>query len=119
MLYKNVLYWFVLNILMVASLMLSLYLQLTPNFKNISFIEKIGWSELFALIELAFIIPLLRIGHTFLSPSQLTLFSFGFMFIGQILSDSYLLNITTSLDDYVAMIIVMLGLFVSLYKVFG
>ena len=99
--------------------MLSLYLQLSPQFKDKSFIEKLGLSELFACIELIFIIPLLRIGHTFLSPSQLTLFSFGFMFIGQIIADSYLLNVTTSLDDYIAMIIVMIGLFVSLYKVFG
>lgn len=119
MVLENVFYWLILNILNVIFLILSLYLQLLPSMKDASFIQKLGLTEIVACIELMIVIPLLKIGRTFLSPAQLSLASFSFMFIGQILADSYLLNITTSLDDYIAMILIMLGMIISLFTLIG
>jgi len=110
--------WLLLNIIVVLLFELALFFQLRPELKNKSFYFKLFITEIFATLEWMFVIPAIRYGNTFLSAIQLILASFIFNFIGQIGSDTYLLNTPIYIDDYVAMLIIFFGIMISSYKLF-
>jgi uncharacterized protein (DUF486 family) len=87
--------------------------------KNDNIFFKILTSEFWATIEWMFVIPSHRIGNTFLTATQLTLASYVFDFLAQIWSNTYWLQLPTSVDDYIGMILVLVGMYISKYKVFG
>jgi uncharacterized protein (DUF486 family) len=70
-------------------------------------------------MEWLVLVPAQRIGNTFLNPAQLNLSSFVFNFLGQIVTNNFWLKIGTTLDDYVGMVIILLGMYCSKMQVFG
>jgi hypothetical protein len=60
-----------------------------------------------------------RIGYTFLNPAQLALSSYVFQFLGQLFSNQFWLKITTTIDDYVGMILILCGIAVSKFVLLG
>ena len=116
---RSFLLWLFLNIMVVALMDLALFTQTTPGMKQASFLKKIGISELWATIEWMFLIPANRIGNKFLSAVQISLSSFLFDFLGQIVSNIFWLKIPTTIDDYTAMVIIMLAMYAAKAKVFG
>ena len=77
--------------------------------KNSGFIKKLAMSEFWATIEWMFLIPANRMGNRILTAAQVNLSSFVFDFLGQIATNKFLLDMPTTIDDYAAMGLIMLG----------
>ena len=116
---KTMLFWLFLNVAIALFMDLAMFMQTTPDMQKAGFWKKVAVSEFFATIEWMFIIPANRLGNKFLSAAQVSLSSFVFDFLGQVASNTFWLKLPTTLDDYVAMVLILLGMAVSTYKVFG
>jgi uncharacterized protein (DUF486 family) len=110
--------WLILNLIIVLLMDLALFSQTTPEMEKASFSKKVMWAEIWATIEWLFVIPMNRMGNLFLSAPQLALSSYVFDFIGQIVTNKYWLHIPTTVDDYAGMVVILLGMFISAYKIF-
>ena len=117
--YKYFFIWFVLNILVVITMDLALFMQTTPAMKDSSTLTKLLVTEFWATVQWVFAIPANRIGNKFLTVPQLGLSSYIFDFVGQIGSNMLWLNVPTTIDDYAAMVIIMIAMYISVYKVLG
>lgn len=117
--WNRLIVWLVLNIFIVLLMDLALFQQTTPEMENASFPKKVMWSEIWATIEWLFVIPANRMGNLFLTAPQLSLSSYVFDFLGQLVTNKYWLDVSTTTDDFVGMIIILVGMFVSAYKIFG
>ena len=111
--------WFILNILIGFTMDFALFTQTTPDMKNETIWLKILSSEFWATIEWMFVIPANRIGNLFLNPAQLSLSSYVFDFISQLWSNMFWLKLPTTMDDYVGMLLILLGMVVSKLKLVG
>ena len=100
----SVLYWILLNILIVACMDLALFMQTTLK-PDASIYKKLMHTEFWATMEWLMVVPAQRIGNTFLNPAQLNLSSFVFDFIGQIVKNNFWLKIQTTIDDYCGMVL--------------
>ena len=112
-------YWIFLNIMIGLTMDFALFTQTTSDMKDANILVKILSSEFWASIEWMFVIPANRIGNTFLSAAQISLSSYVFDFLAQLLSNSYWLKLPTTIDDYVGMFLILFGMFASKYTVFG
>ena len=115
----KVLFWIFLNILIVACMDLALFMQTTFKAEEATIYNKLLTSEFWATMEWLVLVPAQRIGNTFLNPAQLNLSSFVFDFLGQIVTNNFWLKIGTTIDDYVGMLIILLGMYCSKMQVFG
>jgi uncharacterized protein (DUF486 family) len=97
----------------------ALFTQTTAGMKDAGIFQKILTSEFWATIEWMFVIPSNRIGNTFLNPAQISLSSYVFDFLAQLWSNTYWLKLPTTIDDYVGMGLILFGMYVSKYVVFG
>ncbi len=111
--------WILLNCIVIIFMDLAMFTQTTPQMKNASYLQRLLVSEYYATLEWLFLIPMNLLGNTFLNAIQLVVVSFVFMFIGQIISNRYWLNKPTTIDDYVAMYIMLIGIVVSFYRYYG
>jgi len=115
----KVLFWIFLNILIVACMDLALFMQTTFKADEATIYNKLLTSEFWATMEWLVLVPAQRIGNSFLNPAQLNLSSFVFDFLGQIVTNNFWLKIGTTMDDYVGMVIILLGMYCSKMQVFG
>ena len=115
----KVLFWIFLNIMIGLTMDFALFTQTTPEMKDANILVKILSSEFWASIEWMFIIPAQRIGITFLSAPQLSLSSYIFDFLAQLWSNTYWLKLPTTIDDYVGMVLIFLGMYASKFTIFG
>jgi uncharacterized protein (DUF486 family) len=109
----------ILNIIVAITMDLALFSQTTSGMKDASFFKKVLSAEFWATIEWMALIPANIIGNRILTAPQLNLSSFVFDFLGQIGTNKFWLKIPTTIDDYTAMIIIIIGMGVSGYKLFG
>jgi len=116
---KTLIIWFILNIIISTTGELATYLQINKNFVGKSFYYKVLLTEFFASFQWIFVIIYLRLSYTFLTPVEISLYSYLFAFIGQILSNKFLIKQTTYFYDYISMLLVLLGAYITSYKVFG
>ena len=116
---KIALLWLVLNIMTGLTMDLGLFTQTTPSMKDATIYMKILVSEFWASIQWMFAIPANRIGNLFLNPAQIALSSYIFDFLAQLWSNKFWLKLTTTVDDYIGMVIIFVGMYVSKYKTFG
>ena len=108
----------ILNIFIVLLMDLALFHQTTPEMENASFLTKVKWAELWATMEWMFVIPANRMGNLFLTAPQLSLSSYVFDFLGQLVTNKYWLKVPTTIDDYIGMVIIFMGMGISAYKIF-
>jgi len=116
--WNRLIVWLVLNIFIVLLMDLALFQQTTPEMKNASFLKKVMGAEKWATIEWLFVIPANRMGNLFLTAPQISLSSYVFDFLGQLVTNRYWLHVPTTVDDYTGMVIILLGMFISAYKIF-
>ena len=116
--WNRLIIWLILNVFIVLLMDLALFQQTTPEMKNASFFKKVMGAEKWATIEWLFVIPANRMGNLFLTAPQISLSSYVFDFLGQLVTNKYWLHIPTTVDDYTGMIIILLGMFISAYKIF-
>jgi uncharacterized protein (DUF486 family) len=114
--FKTVLLWLFLNIGIMVFMDLAMFMQTTPGMKDASFLKKLGVSEMLATLEWLFIIPANRIGNKFMSAAQVSLWSYIFDFLGQILSNVFWLKLPTTLDDLIGMVLIFIGMAISSFK---
>lgn len=117
--WKIVLFWIFLNICVILLLQLQIYMESRPGMKEELLINKIKKEEIFAILELIILIPIIKVGMSFMTIAQTTLISFILLFISQIFADSILFEIPMSLDDYVAVIMIIGATYISLYRIVG
>jgi len=98
---------------------LALFMQTRPSMKDASTFKKIMTTEFWASIEWMFGIPSNRIANLFISAAQISLSGYVFNFLGQVVSNAYWLMVPTTLDDYAAMVIIMVASVISLYRILG
>ena len=111
--------WLILNVLTGITMDLGLFTQTTPSMKDATIYMKILVSEFWASIQWMFAIPSNRIGNLFLNPAQIGLSSYIFDFLAQILSNKFWLKLTTSIDDYIGMVFIFIGMYISTMRTFG
>jgi len=116
--WNRLIVWLVLNIFIVLLMDLALFQQTTPEMEKASFLKKVMGAEKWATIEWLFVIPANRMGNLFLTAPQLSLSSYVFDFLGQLVTNRYWLHVPTTVDDYAGMFIILLGMFISAYKIF-
>jgi len=97
----------------------ALFTQTTPAMKDAGILSKILSSEFWASVEWMFLIPANRIGNSFLSAAQISLSSYVFDFLAQLWSNAFWLKLTTTIDDYTSMFLILFGMYASKYVVFG
>jgi uncharacterized protein (DUF486 family) len=117
--FKTFLYWIFLNVMVIITFDIALFMQTTMKGENATFFNKLLTSEFWATIEWFFVIPTNRVGYTFLNPAQIGLTSYVFDFIGQIVSNKYWLKIPTTIDDYIGMILILTAMSFSTFRTFG
>uniref|UniRef100_A0A6C0B0J0 Uncharacterized protein n=1 Tax=viral metagenome TaxID=1070528 RepID=A0A6C0B0J0_9ZZZZ len=115
----DVIVWLFLNVIVAVAVMLAMFLQTTLKGGDATIYNKLVTSEFWATIEWAFIVPMQRLGYTFLNPAQLALSSYVFQFLGQIFSNEFWLHIHTTIDDFIGMILIFLGMAVSKFVLLG
>jgi uncharacterized protein (DUF486 family) len=115
----TVLLWLFLNVMIGLTMDFALFTQTTPALKDAPIWAKILSSEFWASVEWMFLIPANRIGNTFLTAPQISLSSYVFDFLAQLWSNTYWLKLPTTIDDYVGMFLILFGMYVAKYTVFG
>ena len=113
------LFWIFLNLGIMVTMDLALFMQTRPGMKDAGTIKKIMTSEFWATIEWMFIIPSNRIGNWFLTAAQVSLSSYVFYFLGQVLSNAFWLKLPTTLDYYAAMVLILGAMVISKYHLVG
>ena len=113
----TILLWIFLNIMVSITVMLAMFSQLTMHKSSIY--DKILTTEFWATIEWFCVVPMQRIGYTFLNPAQLALSSYFFQFLGQLFSNNFWLKINTTIDDYIGMLLIIIGMIISKFVLLG
>ena len=116
---QTVILWIFLTILTLILNDVTLFLQTREFMRHDSLIMKIINNEFWATILWCVAIPGMRIGYTIMNPIRLTMFSYLFLFGGQIVSNYTWLNEPTTIDDYATILVAIVGLMISTYKIFG
>lgn len=117
--WKLFIIWLFLNVMVAITMDLAFFVNNMDFMKNSGFIKKLAMSEFWATIEWMFLIPANRMGNKILTAAQVNLSSFVFDFLGQIATNKFLLDLPTTIDDYTAMGLILLGMYFSVYKTFG
>ena len=115
--FKTVALWLVLNILIVIAMQIALFSQTTDENETASMIEIIISSQFWATMQWIFVIPAQRLGNIFLNPAQLAMSSYVFNFISQISSNAFWLKLPTMIDDYIGMVVILLGMYVAKFRI--
>ena len=115
----SIILWITLTIMSMIVQDIALFAQTREYMINDSLFQKIIANQFFATLLWSFAIPAVRIGYTIMNPLQLTMFSYLFLFGSQIVTNYVWLNEPTTVDDYISIVIVICGLLVSSYKIFG
>lgn len=111
--------WLFLNVMIGLTMDFALFTQTTPEMKDATIPSKILSSEFWASIEWMFLIPANRIGNTFLTAPQISLSSYVFDFLAQLWSNTFWLKLPTTIDDYVGMVLILFGMYVAKFSLFG
>ena len=111
--------WLGLTSVSMALQDIALFLQTTKERVNDTIYEKIIANEFWATAMWCVAIPAMRIGVSIMNPIKLTIASYLFLFGSQIVTNTFWLKIPTTIDDYASIVVVIFGLLISTYKVFG
>jgi len=111
--------WMGLTSVSMALQDIALFLQTTKEHVNDTLLEKIIANEFWATAMWCVAIPAMRIGVSIMNPIKLTIASYLFLFGSQIITNTFWLKIPTTIDDYASIVVVVFGLLISAYKVFG
>ena len=117
--YSTILLWIILTIISLTVQDIALFIQTKDFMVHDSLISKIITNEFFATILWMCAIPATRLGFGLFGAIKLTMMSYLFLFGGQIISNYMWLNEPTTVDDYISIVVVIFGLLISTFKVFG
>jgi uncharacterized protein (DUF486 family) len=98
---------------------IALFLQTTKFMENDTIIQKLISNQFWATIFWALAIPAIRIGYAIMGPMMLNMSSYLFLFSIQIINNVTWLNHNNTIDDYLSILLVLIGMGISTYKIFG
>lgn len=110
---------FILPIISSFIALIGTFMQTLPFMENSSIFYKILTSEFWATLNVLIYIPYLRLANKYLNPAQLLLYGYLTSFGAQLFSNKYMFISPTSYDDYFAMVIMIIAMGISAYKVFN
>jgi hypothetical protein len=116
--YSLILY-IVLSISYMQVQQIALFLQTTKFMENDTIIQKLISNQFWATIFWALAIPAIRIGYAIMGPMMLNMSSYLFLFSIQIINNVTWLNHNNTIDDYLSILLVLIGMGISTYKIFG
>ncbi len=114
--------WVFLVVLSVMSTLfsqLSLFLPTMGSFEKMNMVVKTGISIALLFVQWIFIIPFIRIGLTLMNPIQITIFVFLETFLMQLITNVYVFGNKNTIDDYVASVLMIIGIVISKMKLVG
>lgn len=110
---------FLLAILATVFSQFSLFIPTLAAVEKMHMAVKLIISILLLFVQWMFIIPFIRIGLTLMNPIQITIFIFVITFIVQLITNVYVFGNKNTIDDYVASVIMIVGIVISKMKLFG
>lgn len=119
---KPIYIWLFIILLASISAFLSqiaLFVPTLPMMKGSTLTVQLILSMIFVLIQGFIVIPLLWKGLLIMSPVQLTIFVFVVTFIIQLVTNVYIFKNVNTIDDYIAVILITLGIVISKFRIFG
>ena len=114
--------WIVVIVLIVIATtiaQLSLFIPTLSSIEHFNMVIKLTISVLLLFVQWIFIIPVIRIGLTFMNPVQLTILTFVVTFMSQLVTNVYVFGNKNTIDDYVASVLMIVGILISKTGVFG
>ena len=108
--------WLVLNLIVDALMELALFSQTRPRDKARTDLYKVLESQAWASLEWLFLVPANRVASSFLSAPQISLSTFVFDFAAQAVANRIWLGVETTVDDYIGMLLMLLGMTISVYR---
>jgi hypothetical protein len=102
-----------LAILATTFAQLSLFIPTISSIEKMHMLVKLGLSILLLFVQWMFIIPFIRIGLTVMNPIQVTIFVSVVTFLVQLITNVYVFGNPNTLDDYVASVLMILGIVIS------
>jgi hypothetical protein len=109
----------VTSVLAVLFSQLSLFIPTISSIEKMHMVVKTGLSLLLLFVQWIFIIPFIRVGLTVMNPIQITIFVFLETFIIQLITNIYVFENKNTIDDYVATVLMILGIIISKMKLVG
>jgi hypothetical protein len=89
------------------------------SFEKMNMVVKTGISIALLFVQWIFIIPFIRIGLTLMNPIQITIFVFLETFLMQLITNVYVFGNKNTIDDYVASVLMIIGIVISKMKLVG
>jgi hypothetical protein len=120
---NTILSWLKLTSLCIISCVISqigLFAGVIENKKgvNTSVVIRILLSITFLVVQLMFMVPFIEIGMQMMNPVQLVLFVFFWTFVIQLLVNVYVFGNVNTLDDYLGIIWLLIGMSISQFRLF-
>lgn len=98
---------------------LSLFIPTMKSVEKMNMVIKTGLSLILLFVEWMFIIPFIRIGLIVMNPIQITIFVFFVTFVIQLITNVYVFGNKNTIDDYVASVLMLIGIVISKMGLFG
>jgi hypothetical protein len=119
---KNTMLWLKIHILCIISTIISqvslFWGRLFPE-RSIGLAVSLFASGLFLMVQLFFMIPYIQLGMTVMSPVQLVLLAVGWTFLIQLIINEAVWKSSNTMDDYIGVICVFLGIVISKFRIFS
>jgi hypothetical protein len=87
--------------------------------ENMNMLIKTSISIILLFVQWIFIIPFIRLGLTLMNPIQITIFVFFVTFVIQLITNVYIFGNKNTIDDYIASVIMLIGIIISKMGLFG
>jgi hypothetical protein len=109
----------ILNVIATLFSQLSLFIPTMKTVENLNMLIKTSISLILLFVQWIFIIPFIRLGLTLMNPIQITIFVFFLTFVIQLITNIYIFGNKNTIDDYVASVIMLMGIIISKMGLFG
>jgi hypothetical protein len=98
---------------------LSLFIVTLPQITHLNIIIKVTISICLLLIQLGFMVYYIQIGIEIMDTISLVILVFLITFIMQLITNYYIFGNKNTIDDYVGMLIMIVGIIISKTQIFG
>jgi hypothetical protein len=118
----NLYIWVMLTALVILAstfAQLSLFIPTVKSIEKMHMLIKLALSILLLFVQWMFIIPFIRIGLTVMNPIQITIFVSVVTFVVQLITNVFVFGNNNTLDDYIASILMILGIVISKMRLVG
>jgi hypothetical protein len=116
---KNTITWIEIHILCICSTLISqmslFWNKLIPNY-HMSLIQLWLAAIVFLLAQIIFMVPYIKLGLRVMSPVQIVLVAVGWTFFMQLITNELIFKNKNTIDDYIGIGCVFLGICISKFR---